>query len=259
MIHNQLDKMNIGLKLLVLLILVCNFVNLQESPDVFPKCGRRSKNFDQCMIKMMNTIRPRLATGRLSRDWIIDSVDPFYLNETEITKTQFFTFTVYDIYMSGTTNFDLMDIKHELNGNHLRVLDRVQIPEVKFKLKYRVTSPILGRIPLTGDMSYSMKDFKVHGDTGVKFYKRDGVEYAEVVSVKLVIDNTKLDNVKLTLPVGFEYKLGPLSKTFVKMFGQVMSKVAYKLLERIVDKTHIDTVNRFLANTPADTFFPDSE
>ena len=108
-------------------------------------------------------------------------------------------------------------------------------------------------------MSYAMINFKVHGDTGVRFYKRDGVEYAEVVSVKLVIDNTKLDNVKLTLPIGFEYKLGPFSKTFVKMFGEVMSKVAYRLFERVVDKTHIDTVNRFLANTPADIFFPDNE
>ena len=79
--------------------------------DVFPTCGRHSKNFDQCMINMMNTVRPRLASGRLSRDWIIDSVDPFYLNETEITKTPLFTFTAYDIYMSGATNFDLMDIK----------------------------------------------------------------------------------------------------------------------------------------------------
>ncbi|XP_070507938.1 uncharacterized protein [Chironomus tepperi] len=250
---------NIRRKILILLILECNFVNLQESPDVFPKCPRRSANFDQCMINMMNTVRPRLATGRLSKDWIIDSVDPFFLNETEITKTPLFTFTTYDIYMSGATNFDLKDIKHELNGNHLRVLDRVQIPEVKFKLKYRITSPILGQIPLSGNMSYSMINFKVHGDTGVRFYKREGVEYAEVVSVKLVIDNTKLDNVRLTLPIGFEYKLGPISKAFVKMFGETLSKISYQILERIVDKTHIDTVNRFLANTPADIFFPDSE
>jgi hypothetical protein len=139
------------------------------------------------------------------------------------------------------------------------VLDRVEIPEVRFKLKYRVTSPVLGQIPLTGHMSYSLFEFKVHGDTGVLFYKRDGVEYAKVDSVKLVIDNSRLDNVQLTLPIGFEYKLGPFSKTFVKMFGETMSKVAYKVLEKVVDKTHIDTVNRFLLNTPADTFFPDSE
>ena len=61
---------------------------------------------------MMNTVRPRLATGRLSRDWIIDSVDPFYLNETDIRKSQLFTFTAYDIYMSGATNFDLKEIKY---------------------------------------------------------------------------------------------------------------------------------------------------
>jgi len=80
--------------------------------DVFPKCPRRSPNFDKCMIKMMNTVRPRLASGRLSRDWMIDSVDPFYLNETDVTKNELFTFTAYDIYMSGTTNFDLKDIKY---------------------------------------------------------------------------------------------------------------------------------------------------
>jgi hypothetical protein len=64
------------------------------------------------MIKMMNTVRPRLVTGRLSRDWIIDSVDPFYLNETEVMKNSLFTFTAYDIYMSGATKFDLKDIKY---------------------------------------------------------------------------------------------------------------------------------------------------
>lgn len=139
------------------------------------------------------------------------------------------------------------------------MLDRVEIPEVRFKLKYRITTPFLGQIPLTGDMSYSLIDFKVHGDTGLLFYKRNGVEYAKVDSVKLVMDNTRLENVKLTLPIGFEYRLGPIAKIFVKMFGETMSKVAYNVLEKSVDKIHIDTVNRFLANTPADVFFPDGE
>jgi hypothetical protein len=122
------------------------------------------------------------------------------------------------------------------------------------KSKYRLTGP-LGIAPQAGDLNFSLINFKVHGDTGLQFFKRNGIEYAQIDSVKLTIDSTKLDNVSFSLPLGRSSLLEFVAKIFVKQFGERMTKIAYKILEKKVDKIHIDTVNRFLEDVPADVYF----
>lgn len=120
------------------------------------------------------------------------------------------------------------------------------------KSNYKIIGPL--GIPQTGEINFSLIDFKGHGDTRVRLFARGGNEYVEVDSSKWTIDSTKVENVTFSLPIGRVRELGFFSRGIVKLFGEQMAKAAYRMLESRIDRLQIEIVNRYLKDVPASYF-----
>ena len=101
---------NLVKKYLLIIGVCCSFVDLQEPFNVFPLCSRRYPDIGQCIIKALNKLRPNLASGKLTQDFIIEPLDPYVLPHYELRRG-LFTVKFYDIYIIGATGFKLKGLR----------------------------------------------------------------------------------------------------------------------------------------------------
>lgn len=95
---------------LLITVVYYSFVDSEESSNVFPLCSRRYPDIGQCILKALNKLRPNLASGRLTSDFIIEPLDPYVLPRYELGRG-FFAVKFYDIYIIGATGFKLKGLR----------------------------------------------------------------------------------------------------------------------------------------------------
>lgn len=96
---------------LLMILVCCSFVDLQDSSNVFPLCSKRYPDIGQCILKALNKLRPNLASGKLSADFIIEPLDPFVLPRYELGRG-LLTVKFYDINIIGATSFKLKNLRY---------------------------------------------------------------------------------------------------------------------------------------------------
>lgn len=99
-----------------------------------------------------------------------------------------------------------------------------------------------------------MSNMEVHGNGRVKIYERNGVEYFNIEQAKLMFASIKPGNLKFSLPIGRPINSIVLN-LIIRIIGDPVTKIGYRLFERQIDKVHLDVANDFIKDVPVSYFF----
>ncbi|XP_054269981.1 circadian clock-controlled protein daywake-like [Macrosteles quadrilineatus] len=159
-------------------------------PDYVPVCKKSDPNFDQCVIKAIEVVRPHLAKGIPKMK--VPPVEPLVIPALEInrnTDALQVKAKLTDIRAFGGSNFIVNNLKTDLNK--LAVVASVTLPFLQVTSDYDVDGRLLV-IPLKGKGIFKGNFTNIKADvraTGKLIKNKKGTEFAQVkdLSVKLRI------------------------------------------------------------------------
>jgi len=111
--------------------------------------------------------------------------------------------------------------------------------------------------PQVGQLSLSVLDTSLRGNSSARIFKRNGVEYLTIEQAELIIERLKLGNIKFSLPQGTTRMTGFIFNTLLNASDGIWFKILLKIFEKQFDKIHIGITNDFIRNVPVSYVFND--
>ncbi|XP_050082843.1 circadian clock-controlled protein daywake-like isoform X1 [Anopheles aquasalis] len=149
-------------------------------PPVLRACPRNSTDLDQCIIEVVNELRPRLATGDFGENFTITSLEPIVIDKLAIKRGESFTANFSNFRISGATHektgFIVKKLKTDLERKQINAT--LVLPKLQVNSKYDLRMSILVlQIAGKGDLQVNLTDTRV--SLKLTFYTEtvDGEEY----------------------------------------------------------------------------------
>ncbi|KAF5296323.1 hypothetical protein FQA39_LY12540 [Lamprigera yunnana] len=124
--------------------LFLKFTDAILSTSYIKVCPHEHPNLADCIIKSIEELRPRLATGIPELN--IPSLEPFTLSPIQINSvgggTRLAT-NVSDIEVHGASNFKILKLTPTLTKKGQNFRYEVNVPRLRLKAKYQLDSKIL--------------------------------------------------------------------------------------------------------------------
>ncbi|KFB38975.1 hypothetical protein ZHAS_00006494 [Anopheles sinensis] len=168
----------------VAVAVLCILFAIQYSAAVFPSvlraCPRNSTDLNQCIIDVVNELRPRLATGDFGENFTIASVEPIKIDRLTIERGENFKANFTNFRISGATHektgFIVKKLKTDLKTKQINAT--VLLPKLQVNSKYALRMSILVlQINGNGDLQVNLTDTRA--SLKLTFYTEtvDGEEY----------------------------------------------------------------------------------
>uniref|UniRef100_A0A182NEN7 Uncharacterized protein n=1 Tax=Anopheles dirus TaxID=7168 RepID=A0A182NEN7_9DIPT len=149
-------------------------------PTVLRACPRNSTDLNQCIIDVVNELRPRLATGDFGENFTITSLEPIKIDRLTIERGENFKANFTNFRISGATHektgFIVKKLKTDLPTRQINAT--LLLPKLQVNSKYSLKMSILVlQINGDGDLQVNLTDTKV--SLKLTFYTEmvDGEEY----------------------------------------------------------------------------------
>ncbi|XP_035776533.1 uncharacterized protein LOC118458306 isoform X2 [Anopheles albimanus] len=172
----------LGQSMALVLVLVLLSVHYSRAlfPSVLQPCSRNSTDLDQCIIDVVNELRPRLATGDFGENFTITSLEPIVIDKLAIKRGESFTANFSNFRISGATHektgFIVKKLKTDLERRQINAT--IALPKLQVNSKYELRMSILVlQIAGKGDLQVNLTDTRV--SLKLTFYTEtiDGEEY----------------------------------------------------------------------------------
>ncbi|XP_061513935.1 uncharacterized protein LOC1271295 isoform X2 [Anopheles gambiae] len=149
-------------------------------PTVLRACPRNSTDLNQCIIEVVNELRPRLATGDFGENFTITSLEPIKIDRLTIERGENFKANFTNFRISGATHektgFIVKKLKTDIDNRQINAT--ILLPKLQVNSKYSLKMSILVlQINGDGDLQVNLTDTKV--SLKLTFYTEtvDGEEY----------------------------------------------------------------------------------
>ncbi|XP_035909011.1 uncharacterized protein LOC118510802 isoform X2 [Anopheles stephensi] len=149
-------------------------------PSVLRACPRNSTDLNQCIIDVVNELRPRLATGDFGENFTIPSLEPIKIDRLKIERGENFKANFTNFRISGATHektgFIVKKLKTDIDNRQINAT--LLLPKLQVNSKYSLKMSILVlQINGDGDLQVNLTDTKV--SLKLTFYTEmiDGEEY----------------------------------------------------------------------------------
>lgn len=109
-------------------------------------------------------------------------------------------------------------------------------------------------LPLTGEVSFSLNNIKIRGNGRVHLYKKNGEQYFDIEQARLKLESIRPGDIKYKLPIGPTIN-SILGNIIFRIFGDPITKTVYRILEKRIDKVHLDVANSLIKDIPVSYFF----
>ncbi|XP_052895435.1 uncharacterized protein LOC128302610 isoform X3 [Anopheles moucheti] len=163
----------------VVLLLAVNYSGA-VFPTVLRACPRNSTDLNQCIIDVVNELRPRLATGDFGENFTITPLEPIKIDRLKIERGDNFKANFTNFRISGVTHektgFVVKKLKTDIDNRQINVT--LLLPKLQVNSKYSLKMSILVlQINGDGDVQVNLTDTKV--SLKLTFYTEmvDGEEY----------------------------------------------------------------------------------
>ncbi|XP_073848316.1 protein takeout-like [Musca autumnalis] len=223
-------------------------------PSIVP-CHRDDPDINNCIIKAVEDLRPRLATGELGEGYRSPPLEPLYLDNIELSRGRQFEAVFSDMVVKGGSNFIIN--KLSANATNLSFDLVLTLPRLDFTGKYFMKLNILllniqGRGNMRGYCENAKALVKIRG---VRVPMPDGLEYVRFTRMPLKIN---IDVFKLHLDNLFngDRILGDVGNTIINDNQDLYLSEIIPGLERGLSKKFLDIANMMMANTTFDEMFP---
>lgn len=223
-------------------------------PSTIQVCRRSNPDINKCITDSVNSLRPRLATGKISDDFSIPPLEPLALASVNMDRGSEFKATFSDLLVSGPSQFQIDNLK--VNLDKLTFDFNIYLPKLSFRGKYDLKIKLLllniaGTGDLKGVLENSQARVKLFGER----YEKDGKPFmrAKRLAVKIQIEKGQFDMKDL---FNGDAVLSQVGNQFINDNSRLFLDELTPGLERSLSETFKNTANEILQLASMDDIFP---
>ncbi|XP_055596079.1 protein takeout-like [Uranotaenia lowii] len=223
-------------------------------PPSIKVCSRNDPNLNKCVTDSVISLRPLLATGKISDDFTIPPLEPLALATVNMDRGAEFKATFSDLLVSGPSNFQIDNLK--VNLDKLTFDFNVYLPKLSFRGKYDLKIKLLLlNIAGVGDLKGTIENNRARVKLFNELYEKDGKQYMRVkrLAVKIQIEKGHFDMKDL---FNGDPVLSQVGNQFINENSRLFLDELTPGLERSLSETFKNTANEILQTSTLDDIFP---
>ncbi|XP_065094114.1 protein takeout-like [Ochlerotatus camptorhynchus] len=167
-------------------------VVLAELAPVLEVCSKNDPQLAQCIIKVVDKIRPNIANGDYGGGRMAPKLDPFSIEKLDIDRGASFRAKMRNVIIDGLSNFVIKKIRPDLENKRFHII--AKIPNCFVHGKYELNMNILLlKIAGKGDFNLTLDDTLVNLKVQYYLEPKDGKSYTKFhpVDLKIKFDKAK--------------------------------------------------------------------
>ncbi|XP_053972534.1 putative beta-carotene-binding protein [Hylaeus volcanicus] len=239
-------------KELLFLAIVVGFATAKV-PDYIHVCGAKNPHLDECIIKSVEALAPKLRNGIPEFD--IPPTDPLIIGTVKLTDIPNIQATGSDVKLHGLDVYHIDFLHMDLEKQTLDVVLRYD--KIQMDASYSVTAKILVPISGEGPINLSADNVLVKVHMKYSIIERNGKKYMYFSSMK-----TQLDVKDFTA----KFEASNVDKTLQEAITQALGSSHQEILEatkpnleRFISQMCLDSANKICKHFTFDELFPDRE
>lgn len=223
-------------------------------PSTIQVCRRSNPDISKCITDSVNSLRPRLASGKIADGFSIPPLEPLALSSVNMDRGAEFKATFSDLLVSGPSKFQIDNLK--VNLDKLTFDFNIYLPKLSFRGKYDLKIKLLLlNIAGTGDLKGVLENSRARVKLFGERYEKDGKQYmrAKRLAVKIQIEKGQFDMKDL---FNGDAVLSQVGNQFINDNSRLFLDELTPGLERSLADTFKNTANEILQLATMDEIFP---
>ncbi|KAE8747350.1 hypothetical protein FOCC_FOCC005992 [Frankliniella occidentalis] len=236
----------------VLLLAVLVAAAAAQLPDFIPVCARSDPNLEDCIVKAVDDLRPRLMKGIPELD--VPAMGPFKIDEVVVGPGFSYRIVGKNLLVTGLEDFRVFRLKADLDRNTFYI--GVEIPAVRYTGQYTMNIPTpFMRVNGAGFVNGNATNIRANAVLEGKIVKRDGKSYYNFKTIDL---DVKLGDYKLRMDGLFRDNkiLEDLVLNMINDRSKEFAWMAEPLAERAAAQKVLQWANMIAKNLPIEDMFP---
>ncbi|KAH0568190.1 uncharacterized protein LOC123268082 [Cotesia glomerata] len=235
-------------------IFLTSFISA-EVPSYIPICGRRDPNLNECIIKSVDKLRPKLREGIPELN--VPPVDPVFLKDgLPLTDSPDFKAGASNIKIYNALDFEVRGLNVDLENQRIDV--RLFFKRLRLTGDYDVKAKIIVPVEGTGPIEIDNKDIE---SNSTMTYQLVNTKKGKQMFFSGMKNKLKIGDYKSV----FTAKTGPTAK-FSEAVNAVINGNRQEILdtitphiEKAVSTKILEIANQICKNFTYDELFPDRE
>lgn len=240
--------------LFVVLFCVINRSFTNKMPDYLDVCKRDQNTIDNCVLKSIQKLRPKLAQGIPELN--VPGIEPFIIPELVVDSGDLVQFSAVgrDVKVSGAGNFSIKTISVDLDTYTIRAM--VRFPKLHFDGHYTLDARLLV-LPLHGKGKIIADAIKCDAEMLVRAtpVEKNGKEYLHFDSADMDI-TVKDYRLKLDGLFNGDKALGQAANEAINQNRAEFLRASKPYLEKTVSKLILNMANKISGTFPLEDLLP---
>ncbi|CAB3220995.1 unnamed protein product [Arctia plantaginis] len=229
-------------------------VLLKELPEYIQVCKRDPSTLDDCILKSIEAIKPRIILG--IPELGVPAIDPFLIPEIKAPTTDNLNirFMARDVKVTGGGDFKIKSLSVDLDS--LTIKAHIRFPKLHFEGDYKIDGQIL-IVPLNGEGKFHSDAVKCDAELifRLQVVPQDGVDYLKFNKIDIDI-NVRDYRIKLDGLFNGDKSLGDAANAAINQNRGEFLKVSKPYLEKTVSKFILDVANKVVDGLTLDQLLP---
>lgn len=175
------------MKLISALVVIVNLgIVLADVAPVLEVCSRNDPQLAECIMNVVDKIRPNIANGDYGGGRIAPKLDPFSIEKVDIDHGASFRAKMRNVTIDGLSKFVIKKIRPDVDNKRFHIT--AKIPTCFVRGKYELNMNILLlKISGKGDFNLTLDDTLVNLKVQYHLVPKDGKAYLKFHPVDLKI------------------------------------------------------------------------
>ncbi|KAL7015288.1 hypothetical protein ACKWTF_016384 [Chironomus riparius] len=224
-------------------------------PSIFPVCFRDDPQLSNCIVRAVNVLKPRLATGDLGDGFRTIRLDPLYIPKITYGSTSRLQTKLTNIYLKGLNNFKIEKLHANINDIKFDML--FSFPRINMKSNYQMIFGYLGAPMFSeGQMLETFTNTKVRVVLKGRLYPKNGQRYFKFDPIYFKIVENTISFVDFTNFFPTTSFIGPFVKNYFINNAEFLNSKVYPDFEKALSETFTYVANQVALSATFDEAFP---
>ncbi|CAG9811071.1 unnamed protein product [Chironomus riparius] len=233
----------------------CSYGVSGALPSSVKICHRNDPQINECIIKSIEQLRPRLAAGSLGDGFDLPKIEPFAIQSIKVGTTQDFKVSLKNVLIKGASNFRIEKLRANVNDIKVDVI--VNFPKLDIKANYDLIIKIFGQnLDNKGDGFIKLENARARVSLKGSKYSKDGKEYIKFDRFRLKVQPGTIRQLKLSNLFQNDRNIEEAANAFITANSDFLLQNVYPTIEKDLAELLTNVANELAKNATYDELFP---
>lgn len=224
-------------------------------PSSIKVCHRNDPQISDCIIKSIQHLQPRLATGDLGEGITIPKIEPFSIKSVQIGQTREFRINLKNVIVRGASSFKIEKLRANLDELKVDVI--VTFPKLDINSNYDLTIKLFGQnLDNRGDGLIKLENARARVAMKASLYQKNGQQYLRFDKFRVKVQPGTIRRLKLSNLFNNDPNLEQAANTFINSNSDFLLANVYPTVERYLSEILTEAANELAATATFEELFP---